>query len=739
MSPEQVVGEEVDVRTDVWAFGCVLYEMLTARPAFPGRSVSEAVAAVLRDDADWSALPAHTPPSIARLLRRCLRRDPHDRLQHIGDARLELVEVDDETIGGTASTAHRRWKLAALSSTLAAIAAIVGAGAYFMMRAPQGTNSVPQAQLSLELPAGITAANGFAPPFAIAPSGSPLVIEANEGATRRLYVRELGKPALRALAGTEGARQPVISPDAAWVAFFANRKLSKIPIVGGPIVQLADIGNNPRGAAWAPDGTIIVAPTQTSGLIRVPELGGKPVTLTTLDASRGEYSHRWPDVLPGGKWVIFTVGLDDATFDEARVEAVSLVTGERRVLVTGAGFARYQHNGQLLFVRGGQLHAVGFDPERLTVHGTPEVLLDAIRYDPSNGASHLAVSASGVLLYGHGAPVSSDYYVTWVGSDHQLRRVVDTPRPFRDLKLSPDGTRVAIVVGASMESDLWLLEANGTLSRLSFATSPHRPTWRPDGSAITVGAEKDGTWRLLTIPADGTGAPAVVHQDSHRMYPNSWSPDGRYLLFQQRRQETGWDLYILEVDASGRAVGAPKVFGDTPFHENNGAISRDGRWVAYESDEVDGVVQVYARSFPDGAHKVRASTSGARWPAWDTNGNLHYWQTGENMMMSARTREVDGQLIVDPPEPRWSGESGARVIARTDISGAGGRYDVDPTGTRFLILESAPADSRPDLSQPVIVLGWPPQGQQSGARSNQPSRPVAGSGRFAGKRSSTWS
>ncbi len=704
MSPEQVMGEDVDTRTDVWAFGCVLYEMLTARPAFPGRSVSEAVAAVLRDDPEWRALPADTPPGITRLLRRCLRRNRQDRLQHIGDARLELAEADVETNLAGSNAARPKWPRVALLLTLA-LAAIAAASALFMIRAPQGLTAFPVARLSLELPKGVTLASDYTAPFAIAPSGSPLILEASEDTTRRLYVRELHEPSLRVLPGTEGARQPLVSTDGAWVAFFANRKLAKIPVAGGPIVQLADIGDNPRGAAWAPDGTIVVAPTQTSGLVRVPLRGGKPTELTTVDASRGEYSHRWPDVLPGGKWAIFTVGVDDATFDEARVEAVSLATGERRVLVTGAGFARYDPSGQLLFVRGGQLHAVGFDPEHLIVRGAPEVVLDAIRYDPRNGGTHLAVSSSGVLLYGPGAPISSEYYVAWADRDGELRRAVETPRPFRDLRASPDGRRVAIVIGASTDSDLWLLEANGTLSRLSFAIAPHRPAWTPDGSGIVVGAEKGGTWRLLRVSADGKGEPTVLYEDSHRMYPNAWSPDGRYLIFQQRRPQTGWDLYILEADASGRAVGAPRAFVATPFHESSAALSFDGRWVAYESDEVDGVVQVYARSFPDGGHKVRASTGGARWPTWDSNGNLHYWQTGENQMLSARTRQANGQLIVDAPGPVWPGDLAAAVLARAVISVAGARYDVDPTGTRFLLLESATGDSRADLSQPLIVLG----------------------------------
>ena len=705
MSPEQVMGEDVDGRTDVWAFGCVLYEMLTGRPAFPGRSVSEAVAAVLRDDPDWRALPTEAPPGIVRLLRRCLRRNRQDRLQHIGDARLELIEVDVEGAAPTGLGLLRRMP-AALLLTLG-LTMIAAATTFFLMRAPQSVTAAPlAARLSLELPAGLTLANEYSAPFAIAPAGSPLVLEANEGTQSRLYVRELSEPSLRSLVGTEGARQPVVSNDGAWVAFFANRKLWKVPTAGGPIVELADIGDNSRGAAWAPDGTIIVAPTQTSGLVRLLARGGKPEPLTTVDLSRGEYSHRWPAVLPGGKWAIFTVGLDDAMFDEGRIEAVSLETGERRVLVTGAGFARYERSGQLLFVRGGQLHAVDFDADGVGVRGTPEVVLDGIRYDARNGGTHLAVSDSGVLVYSPGMPHSSEYYLTWVDRDGQLRRAVDTPRRFRDPRASPDGKRVAVVIGASTQSDLWLLDANGTLSRLSFDVSPHRPTWTHDGTRITVGAEKSGRWRLLTIPANGTGEAIVLHEDSHRMYPSAWTSDGRHLVFQQRRPQTGWDLYLLQVDTSGRPVGAPQAFATTPSHESNAALSRDGRWLAYESDEVDGVVQVYVRSFPDGGHKVRASTGGARWPVWDVKGNLHFWQTGENVMLSARTHLANGQLVVDAPEPVWPGDIGTKALAGAVISVAGARYDFDPTGNRFLVLESAVADSRPHLAQPLIVLGW---------------------------------
>jgi serine/threonine-protein kinase len=704
MSPEQVKGEDADTRSDVWAFGCVLYEMLTARPVFAGRSVSEVVAAVLRDDPDWHALPAETPTPVVRLLRRCLRRHPRTRLQHIGDARLELIESEDTPTPDT-SRARRsatRWRRGAL----AAVAVIVGLAAALLWRSPPTGPAPAAARLSLELPAGLRLASDFSTPFAIAPGGSRVVLEAVEGAVQRLYLRELADPALRALAGTEGARQPFFSPDGAWVGFFANRKLSKVPAAGGPVQAVADIGSNPRGATWAPDGTIVVAPTQTAGLVRISERGARPAALTTVDRARGEFSHRWPGMLPGGKWVLFSVGLEDAPFDEGRIEAVSLETGERRPVVSGAGFARYLPPGRLLFVRGGLLHAVGFDAQRLVVQGTPEVVLDAVRYDWRNGGGHLAVSESGVLVYAPGEPTSSEYYLAWVDREGRFTRASDTPRSFRDIKASPEGRRLAAVVGTSTASDLWLVDANGTLSRLSLDLSPHRPTWTARGNGITVGAQRGSGWRLLTLPADGNGDPIVLFEGPNRLYPNAWSPNGRYLVFQESRPETGWDLRVLEVDGTGRPIGNPRNFADTPFHESSAAISLDGRWVSYESDELDGVVQVYVRSFPEGTHKVRAVSAGARWPAWDTSGNLYYLRTNDRTVQMVPTKEDLGQLSVGTSQPVWGDRTAAAVLKRVVITVAGARFDVEAGGTRLLALESATADSGPELSHPIVVFGW---------------------------------
>ena len=702
MSPEQVTGREVDTRTDVWAFGCVLYEMLSARPAFGGRSVSEVAAAVLRDEPDWSVLPAAMPRAVQRLIRRCLRRDPRSRLQHIGDARIELIDLEhdsaERSAAGIAPPTVGRRLLWPIVATLA-IAALV---ALVVLR-PRNRDAPPPVRLSLELPAPLALVNGYPSPFAVSPTGALLVLEASEGGTRQLYLRDLGQPAVRRLTGTDDALQPFFSPDGKWVGFFTARRLAKVSINGGPVLDVADVGGNSRGATWTADGSIVWA-AQTTGLQRVSDRGGRPVALTTLERAGGEYSHRWPDALPGTPWVIFTVGLEDATFDEGRIEAVHLETGERRQLVAGAGFARYWPGTGLLFVRGGRVYKVGLDLQRLAVVGTPEVLLDAVRYDWRNGGTHLAVSP-GVIVYTPGQPTSHDYYLSRVGHDGHFTRAVDTPRRFRDLSRSADGRRIAAVVGTALESDLWAVDANGTLSRLSFGLSPYRPTWTADGRGVTVGAKKDGKWRLLTIPADGAGDPSVLLESANRMYPDAWSPDGRHLLFQEAGATSGWDLRTLDVDGAGRPVGQPKAFAASPFHESTAAISPDGKWVAYESDELDGIVQIYVRAWPDGTRKVRASADGARLPAWGANGELYYWETGENMLRVIRTREHGGQLTIAPPEPVWKSNIAPDVLRRVVITTPNGRYDIDPAGARFWVLEKAAADAGADLKAPIVVLG----------------------------------
>ena len=707
MSPEQVRGEEVDARTDVWAFGCLFYEVLSGRRAFPGGSSPEVLAAVLRDEVDLSALPAETPQAVRRLLARCLRKDRHRRLQDVGDARLELEELDLEAVpaAGGRRTAARILR----SATPWAVAAMAVAAAFWAIRSPRAAPAPPTVRLSLDFPAGFELADDWAAPFAISPDGRRLAVIGRRaaGEPRRLFLREVGALELVELAATDGAWMPFFSADGGAVAFFADRKLKKAALHGGPVVTLADVGGNPRGASWAPDGSIVLAMSQTSGLIRVAE-GEEPEPLTTLAPS--EESHRWPQVLPGGGWVLFTVEEEEEEpYDLARLDVVSLATGERRRVLTGGAFGRYVASGHLVFVRSGRLFAVPFDRERMETRGAPQPVLEGVRYDPRNGASHLAVSESGTLVYGPGVATSLDRYVVWAGADGRLTRLVDTPRIFREPRLSPDGQRVAMGVGPAGSAELWFLDiAGSTLSPGGLARRPHRPAWRPDGSAVTVGVEEqeEKRWRLITVSADGSGGATPLLERPHAVYPGAWSPDGRFLVYQERRPETGWDLFVLEADPSGRLVGTPRPLSATRAHEANPSLSADGRWVAYESDELDGIVELYVRAFPGGEGKVRASTTGARWPRWGPGLDLYYWTSFVGGLQRVEARVGGGRFAVLGSAPVWAPGDGPGPERRLVVKPGYESYDVHPAGGRFLMLETSEQELEPALRRPVVVLDW---------------------------------
>ncbi len=726
MSPEQVRGEPVDTRTDVWAFGCLLYEMLSGERVFPGNTAPEVMAAVLRDPVRWERLPADTPPALRRLLRRCLSREKRDRLQAIGDARLELAELG---AGDAVEPARRAGRLAALPRAMAAVtlAVAVAVGIAIALGLGLGrTWTRPArplaARLSLEMPAELALAGGYAAPFAVAPDGSRVAVVALKDGVRRLGLRSLHTLEVKLLDGTEGAWQPAFSPDGKEIAFFAERKLKKVASAGGPVMTLAEIGENPRGASWGDDGSIVFAQSQVSGLSRVAAGGGAVTPLTQLDLGRGESSHRWPQVLPGGRGLLFTTGTDTASFDDARLELLSLETGERHVLVEGGAHGRYAA-GQLLYAQAGRLLAVPFDPDAAAIRGTPSVVVDEVRYDPRNGGTHFAVSSEGVLLYGPGRANPPDHHLAWVDAAGRLTRLGGPPRAFREPRVSPDGRRVAVIVGHPSDADLWILDVeNGALTRASFGLSPHRPTWTPDGRGITVGAEQGGRWRLLTLPAMGSGAPATILETAHRVYPSAWAPDGRFLVFEERRPETGWDLRLIEAsaveaDAGGKPPAVPRDLVATPFQERNAALSPDGRLLAFESNELDGVNGIYVAPVSDPGAKVRATPTFANWPRWGRERRLYYWYPAQ--ARPGDSADAEGMYHLDwgpaasppaaePAAPVWQRSPRLRGVLERLVLGPYSGFDVDVSGpeARFLVLETSAARVDVPLASPVLVFGW---------------------------------
>jgi serine/threonine-protein kinase len=701
MSPEQARGLAVDTRSDVWAFGCLLYEMLTGARAFPGGTSSDILAAVLRDEADLARLPAGTPAGIRRLIRRCLRKDPRDRLQDAGDARLELTEAAMEEPPAPLPP-PRRPAAAALVGILALVLGFAAA-VWLLPRAGRAARG-DVVRLSLDLPSDFGLASDYAAPFAIAPDGSRLVLVSRRNAGRQasaqLFERPLAGLALSPIPGTNGAWQPSFSPDGRRLLFFADRKLKTVTLGGGPVETLAEVGGNPRGASWAEDGTIVLAPSQNAGLLRISARGGALEPLTTLDEAQGEVSHRWPQVLPGGH-VLFTVALDDESYDNARLDLVTLETGERKALLAGGAHGRYLASGHVVFARGARLLAAPFDLATLAVRGSPAVVLEGVRYDARNGGTHMAAAPDGTLLYGPGPLTSSDVRLAWMDHGGGLQEVLETPRAFRELRLSPDGGRVALVIGRFPDTDLWVLDlASRTLSQLTFGRRPRRPIWTPDGRRIVVALPDGPRWTVASVPREG-GAPTTILESENRVYPNALTPDGRLLVYQERRPGTGWDLLAAELDASGR-VAARRPLVESPFHDANADLSPDGRILAYESDELDAVFEVYVRPREGGA-KVRATTTGARSPRFGPAGKLYYWYTFQGGLRQLDYRSHGERVVVGTAAPLY--ENAPDPPPRLAVRASYETYDLDAARGRFLVFV-ADAEVTPTLTRPIMILNW---------------------------------
>jgi serine/threonine-protein kinase len=464
----------------------------------------------------------------------------------------------------------------------------------------------------------------------------------------------------------------------------------------------------------------VFAPSQTTGLVRVDANGAKRTTITKPDLGKGEYTHRWPQVLPGGRWAIFTVGSDSASFDEAHIDAVALDTGERRRLLSEAAHGRYA-GGRLFFVRAGRMFAVAFDGLTLRLHGSPEMVLEGVHYDPRNGGAHFALSESGTLLYVPAAPRSPESYLAWVDAHGKLTRIGDTARVFREPRLSPDGRRVAARIGTDASSDLWMIDTTAaTLTRLSFGLSPRRPVWMPDGRTLTVAAEDGGRWRLLNLPLGGSTTPVVVYQSDNRLYPNAWTPDARGLVFQEQRPETGWDVRLVEIGPDGRATGTVRDLATSPFNETYAMVSPDGRYFAYDCDELDQIFGIYIAPLANPGARVRGAVTNSRWPHWGRDGELYCWYPPGARPGRSKVTEGLHRVPRRPDLPGWSPATSLplwgppvdafSLVRRLSVA-AYSPFDVDPASSaaspRFLVLETDARGARPPIGRPVVVLNWP--------------------------------
>ena len=676
MSPEQARGKKLDKRTDVWAFGCCLYEALTGRKVFEAEDVSLTLAEVMKSEPQWDAVPADVPPLLLVFLKRCLDKDPRHRLRDIGDVRLAMEGAFESGTSQARAVSQPVGMAAAAALTLSVI---TGLAVWSLSKSDPTPR--PVARFSLSLPPGVSLTGSGRHVLAISSDGTRIAYGANE----QLYLRDLNQTEATPVRGTEGgARSPFFSPDGEWVAFFAGGQLNKVAIRGGAPVRLCE-AQNLYGASWGADDTILFG-QRGLGILRVSADGGTPEVLVPLGGME-EVGHG-PQILPGEKAVLFTLG-DGSNWDDARIVVHSLETGKRKVLIEGGRDARYLATGHLVYVLDGTLLAVPFDARKIEVTGGPVPMVEGVlSASTSTGAAQFSVSDTGTLVYVAGSSLEERTLV-WVDRQGKKEVLTAEPRAYVYPRISPDGRRLAVDV-RDEEDDIWIWDfGRETLTRLTFG--PNRessPTWTPDGQRVAFSSDRDGSFDLYWKAADGTGTVARLDESVNGHFPYAFTPDGRYLVFLELGVGQG-DLGLLSLE------GSPEPLLATGFAERNAALSADGRWLAYESNP-SGQNEIYVRPFPDvDESMLQISKDGGTRPLWAPDGRELFYLSRGGELMSVRVHTEQG-LAPGSAEVVLEGRDFAP-------SGFGRSYDISPDGKRFLMIKEPGETASTELN---LVLNW---------------------------------
>ena len=714
MAPEQAKGKVADKRADVWAFGVVLYEMLTGRRTFEGGDVSEVMAKVITLEPEWDALPTELPPALVTYLRRCLQKDPRERIRDIGDVRLAMAGAFDVPIPPPLELPETPVAVSQLQVwqrpvpvALAVLAALAlgGLAVWTLMR----PDVIPADLMRFLIVPPDTAPLGFAgarQDLAISPDGSQVVYKGPVpgGGGRQLNLRPIDQLVGGPLRGGEGGMAPFVSPGGEWVGFLASSTiLQKVSIFGGPPVTLTESPNAIFGASWGTDDQIIFG-TNGAGLFRVPGGGGEPEALTTLDTEQGEVNHLWPFIIPGRDVVVFVIGTG-APLTTGQLAVLDLDTSEVRPLGLAGVSPHYVSTGHLVYAaEDGSVRAVPFDATSLEVTGNPVPLVEGVVVKGS-GAADFSISDNGRLVYalgagGAGLNLTSRLVVT--GQDGAGTPLADIAGYAWYPRFSPDGTRVAFAVsqtpGGGGAADLWVLDIErGTRTRLtSEGNNRFYPVWSPDGSQLAFADGAGGTNRVLLTSADGSGEPETLLDRNERQFPTSWVADGNVMTLYTDNPDTARDLNVLAMDGDL----TPELFLATPFQERGVSFSPGGQWIAYVSDE-SGQDEVYVRPYPGPGGQVIISTGGGEEVVWGPDGSELFYRNGDQVMVVEVTT---GQTFsAGAPAPLF-----AAPYALDNAGGGAGNpnYDISPDGAQFIFVEHDSATGVEGVAQITVVLNW---------------------------------
>ena len=678
MAPEQAKGLAVDKRADIWAYGAVLFEMLTGKKLFEAGDVSEMLASVLVKDPDISSIGQHVPDHIRSVVRHCLVKDPKERLRDIGDVRLAMKGTFETTVSvpttqfvSSQPAAWRRQTLPWVAGLL--LAAVTGVGVGMMLGPAPQTPRITRS--TMELPTGVQP-SGPGRRVALSADGRTLVFSGVDAETPpQLYVRQMDRFGTTALRDTDGALAPFFSPDGVWVGFsMGGNELVKVSLQGGPAQTVTAVPTQIRGGSWGRDDRIILG--TLAGLYEVSGAGGEPQALTSLDTGAGETGHLYPNILPGGLAVLFT-----SESGELNIELFRLDTGERRLLVENGVHPHYVTSGHIVFGRDDSIWAVPFDVERLEMTGEPFPLVEDVQNLRGLGGTQFSASRDGRLVYLTGDPFGGEARtLVWVDRNGLEEPIPIDPRVYAYPRVSPDGDTIAL--SETQPYDIWSWSVTRqTRSRLTFDDGLDAyPTWSPDGRTLVFVSSREGVQNLFRRPADGTGSVERITDAPNPQRPHAISPDGTWVVLGEISPETGMDLFRLSLENESSTA---EVLVQTEFEEWNADISPDGNWLAYESN-ASGQFDVLVRPFPDAERGLQqVSTGGGRMPRWSPDGReLFYWAP-EGGMMAVQV-DVGSSLILGAPEVLFDGpyySGGGVTVGRT--------YDVAPDGRRFLMVKRA--------------------------------------------------
>jgi serine/threonine protein kinase len=691
MSPEQARGKTVDRRADVWAFGCVLFEMFSGKRAFDADDVSATLAYVITKEPDWNVLPAETPIGIRRLLSRCLEKDPKRRLQASGEARIQIEDL----LGGASEyltppqvPAQPRWSRTLPWAAASVLLAALGLLSFIHVREAD-LGIPPEMRLEISTPA-----TDHPSSFALSPDGRMIVFTVTADGQSSLWLRSLNSASAKPLRGTEDGIYPFWSPDSRSVGFFVDAKLKRIDIDGGSVQVLANtLAFSPRGGTWSRDGVILFAPRTTQAIFRVAATGGDASPVTQLLAPQS--GHVFPQFLPDGRHFLFyAIGRPGM-----RGVYLGRLDGQDAQRVVEADTAAtYASSGHLLFVRQDTLFGQRFDPVRLTLIGDAAPISDQVlvESDPTARMSPVSVSATGLIAHRTGAGFSGQQFVWLDRSGTELEKVgtSDVFRP-ADPALSPDGRRVVLQRTLEENSDVWMLElGRGVPTRLTSDPAVDSfPLWSPDGKTIVFTSNRRGVFDLYQMPAAG-GAAELLLATPLTKVPLDWSRDGRFLLYEVADPKTGPDLWALRLDGDRKSF--PVV--QTAFNENWGQFSPDGKWVAFQSN-ASGRIEVYLQSFPGPGASIPVSTTGGAQARWRPDGKeLFYIGLDGRLMAVPITIAASGDVEPGVPVSLFATHIGGAVLGSLRQN-----YMVSPDGQRFLmntVVSGAPA------SPITLVLNW---------------------------------